>query len=98
MEKCFKLLIANDNSEESNLISEKLTSDKNLYAVDVTSNGKEAIDLILSNEYDLVVVDLVLSEIDGFEVIEKIKETNLKTKMQILFLNKQTNNLQCLLK
>lgn len=98
MEKCFKLLIANDNSEESNLISEKLTSDKNLYAVDVTSNGKEAIDLILSNEYDLVVVDLVLSEIDGFEVIEKIKETNLKTKIIVMsalssetFVNKSIN-------
>ena len=70
MERCLILLIANDNTEESNLISEKLTNDKNLYAIDKTSSGKEAIDLILSKEYDLVVIDLVLTEIDGFEVIE----------------------------
>ena len=98
MEKCFKLLIANDNNDESNLISEKLTNDKNLYAIDKTSSGKEAIDLILSKEYDLAVIDLVLTEIDGFEVIEKIKENNLKTKIIVLsalssetFVNKSIN-------
>ena len=98
MERCLNLLIANDNTEESNLISEKLTNDKNLYAIDKTSSGKEAIDLILSKEYDLVVIDLVLTEIDGFEVIEKIKENNLKTKIIVLsalssetFINKAIN-------
>ncbi len=98
MEKCFNLLIANDNAEESNLISEKLTNDKNLYAIDKTSSGKEAIDLILSKVYDLAVIDLVLTEIDGFEVIEKIKETTTKTKIVVIsalssdtFVNKAIN-------
>ena len=98
MEKCFNLLIANDNTEEPNLISEKLTNDKNLYAIDRTSSGKEAIDLISSKEYDIAVVDLVLSEIDGFEVIEKIKELSLKTKIIVVsalssdtFVNKAIN-------
>ena len=98
MEKCFNLLIANDNAEESNLISEKLTNDKNLYAVDKTSNGKDAISLISSKVYDLAVIDLVLPEIDGFEVIEKLKEISAKTKIVVIsalssdtFVNKAIN-------
>ena len=84
MEKYLNLLIANDNAEESDLILEKLTNEKNLYAIDKTVSGKEAISFISSKEYDIAIINLVLTEIDGFEVIEKIKETNAKTKIIVL--------------
>lgn len=98
MEKCLNLLIANDNNEESNLISEKLTNDENLYAIDKTISGKEAIEFVRAKEYDLAIVDLVLTETDGFEVIETIKQTSSKTKIIVLsalssetFMNKAIN-------
>lgn len=84
MERCLNLLIANDNLDESQVISEKLTTDKNLCTVDKTSNGREAIELIKTKSYDIAIVDLVLAEIDGFEVIEAIKQTDSKTKIIVL--------------
>lgn len=98
MERCLNLLIANDNADESNLISEKLTNDKILYSIDKTTNGKEALGFINQKEYDVAIVDLVLAEVDGFEVIETIKNVRPKTKIIVLsalssetFVNKAIN-------
>lgn len=98
MERCLNLLIANDNTEEFNLISEKLTNDKILFSIDRTTRGKEAIDFVNSKEYDIAIIDLVLSEIDGFEVIEQIKTNSQKTKIIVIsalssetFINKAIN-------
>ena len=67
MEKEFSLLLANDNAEESNFISEKFTNDSAIKNFSIVSSGKDAEELILNNDYDLVILDLVLQEIDGFE-------------------------------
>lgn len=42
-------------------------------AVDVSSSGKGAIEMILRNNYDRVVCDLMLQDITGFDVIEEAK-------------------------
>ncbi len=84
MERCLNLLIANDNLQETDLISEKLTHDKNSYSIDRTTSGKEAIEFVNSKHYDIVILDLVLSEADGFEVMESIKEHNAKTKIIVI--------------
>lgn len=84
MERNINVLIANENAEEINDISEKLTNEKFLSTIEKTSNGKEAFDLISSKSFDLLIVDLVLPEIDGFEVIEKAKQTNKDMKIVVL--------------
>lgn len=98
MEKSFNLLIANDNAEESQLISEKLTNDSESYIIENTRSGKDAVELVKSKEYDIVIVDLVLEGSDGFEVIEAIKHAEYKTKIIVItslcsetFINKAIN-------
>lgn len=77
------MLIANENEEEIALISEKLTNDK-IEKIDTTTSGRKALELIENNKYGLVVLDLVLEEIDGFEVIEKLKTVSKDTKIIVL--------------
>ena len=84
MEKVFNLLLANDNTDESNLISDKFTNDECISKIDIISNGKDAASLIEQNDYDLVILDLVLQEIDGFELIETIKNKNPSTKIIVM--------------
>ena len=84
MERNLKLLIANENAEENNLISEKLTNEKNYIQADFTTSGREAIELFDKNNYDAVIVDLVLLELDGFEVIEYIKSKNIQSKVIVI--------------
>ena len=98
MESCKKILVANENNEESERILEKLSTNENLFEVNIASSGKSAIDLIKANTYDLLIVDLVLPEIDGFEVIEIAKEINRKMSIIVvsalssdIFVKKATN-------
>ncbi len=98
MERSLNLLIANDNHEESNSISEKLTKENSLCLVDIADSGDAAIELIKSKEYSVAIIDLVLSKVDGFEVMEKIKSTYPKTKIIVMsalssdvFINKAMN-------
>ncbi len=44
------------------------------YAVDVSSNGKKAIENLQQNNYDLVITDILMPEIDGMELIRNIRK------------------------
>ncbi len=50
------------------------------------SSGKEAINLILSNDYDRILCDLMLKDITGFEVIEESKKKYTTEKIQDKFI------------
>lgn len=82
MERNISILIANENNEETNEILNCLTNEKT--SIDVAATGKDAVEKVLSNNYDLVVVDLVLPQVDGFEVIENVKNKNKSTKVIVL--------------
>lgn len=84
MEKSTKILIANENLEELRALTEKLTEEKIDSEVVMVSNGKEAIAKLEESQYDVLVCDLLLPGADGFAVIEKAKEVNIKTKVIVL--------------
>ena len=84
MERNINVLIANENNEEIVQISEKLTNENLLSTIDKTSNGKEALEKLNAKNYDLLIVDLVLPQVDGFEVIERAKQINKNIKIVVL--------------
>ena len=84
MKNCKKILIANENLEETQRILEKLTTDNNELDVQTANNGKQAIEKAKQENYDLLIVDLVLPEMDGFEVIEMAKEYNKDIKVIVI--------------
>lgn len=72
-----KILIVED--EESLLKLESILLTSKGYDVRGVSNGQEALEAIEEEKPDLVLLDIMLSEIDGFEVCQRIKE-NPKTR------------------
>ncbi len=67
-----KILIVED--EESLLKLESILLTSKGYDVRGVTNGKEALDAIAEEKPDLVLLDIMLPEIDGFEVCQTIKE------------------------
>ena len=84
MKNCKKILIANENLEETQRILEKLTADNASFEVQFTNDGNKAIENIKNNDYDLLILDLVLPQVDGFEVIEIAKEVNKNLKVIVI--------------
>lgn len=66
-----KILIVEDEKPISNLIH--LSLKKAGYGCDCAFDGREAADLLEQTSYDLVLLDVMLPEIDGFELLEYIR-------------------------
>jgi len=43
------------------------------YAVDVAPDGRTAIDLIHQTDYDLLILDMMLPDMDGLKILEKVQ-------------------------
>jgi CheY-like chemotaxis protein len=44
------------------------------FAVSFALSGKQALEMVLSDPYDLILLDVMMPEMDGFEVCERLKE------------------------
>jgi len=54
------------------------------YEVDLALTGRDALDTFWASDYDLVVADLRLPDIDGMKVVEEVKEKRPDTKVVII--------------
>ncbi len=79
MENTTKILLCDENEEERREISEKLTK-SGLVFVDEAKNGEEALAKMTKNRYDVAVVDLWMSGIDGIGIIRSIDSSGAKEK------------------
>ena len=68
-----KVLIVEDEKAISNLILINLKAEG--YSCTCAYDGKEAADQIEKNNYDLILLDIMLPEIDGYELLEYIRPT-----------------------
>ncbi|HSP35524.1 MAG TPA: response regulator [Thermoanaerobaculia bacterium] len=66
-----RVLVVDDNSDVRNILTSVLQ--KRGLDVHAAGDGKEALDLLGENAYGVIVLDLVLPEIDGFEVLRYIQ-------------------------
>ena len=77
-----RLLVVEDESDLATALGKELTRDG--YAVDLAEDGEEALFLIEINNYDLVVLDLNLPELDGLEVLARLRADHPLAKVLIL--------------
>lgn len=66
------LLVAEDDQFYANLYRTKL--EKEGFGVVVASNGRETLELLRKSNPNLIILDLVMPEMDGFEVLKKLRE------------------------
>jgi PAS domain S-box-containing protein len=67
----FKILLAEDNLINQKLIRALL--EKQGYTVTIVNNGREALELLGREQFDLLLVDLQMPEVDGYEVTKSIR-------------------------
>jgi DNA-binding response OmpR family regulator len=69
-----KILVIEDEVSIAEL--EKDYLEINGFSVDIENNGKNALEKALSKKYNLIVLDLMLPEIDGFEILKAIRKVS----------------------
>jgi len=74
-----RILIVDDEKPLANALDLKLTHEG--FITKTVYNGTDAIDALKSETFDLVLLDLVMPQEDGFKVLESAKSLNLKTQI-----------------
>lgn len=67
-----KLLIADDNREFSDILKEYLEGQADFEVVGIARDGIEALRVITSREPDVLILDIIMPNLDGIGVMEKI--------------------------
>ncbi len=75
MEK-YKLLVVDDEPSIRELLNEFLEGEG--YLVKVAANGREALELVRNEDFHLVISDIRMPEIGGFELVTEVKNHNQK--------------------
>jgi DNA-binding response OmpR family regulator len=77
-----RVLVVEDDPEISRFIVRGLTEERHL--VDLVADGASAIDMVAAEEYDAVVLDLMLPGVDGFEVCRRMRARGADTPVIIV--------------
>jgi two-component system, OmpR family, alkaline phosphatase synthesis response regulator PhoP len=77
-----KILVVDDEKDILELIEYNLT--KNGYRVKTVTSGEDALELIKENDYDLIILDLMLPGVDGFDICKIIKADKQKFNIPII--------------
>ena len=66
-----KILVVEDEKDLNRVITKHLK--KNNYSVDSCFDGEQALDYVLYGEYDLIITDIMMPKIDGYELIKQLR-------------------------
>ncbi len=77
-----RVLVVEDDPEISRFIVRGLTEERHL--VDLVADGLSAVDMATAEEYDAVVLDLMLPGLDGFEVCRQLRAKGVDTPVIVV--------------
>jgi DNA-binding response OmpR family regulator len=84
-----KILIVDDNPKNLQILGNILHEEN--YEVEFAINGETALEWIEKTDFDLILLDIMMPELDGFEVCERMKNNPEKREIPIIFLTAKTD-------
>lgn len=83
------ILVVEDEEPIRRLIRAAL--DPSAYSVTETGTGEEALQLLARQRYDLLILDLMLDGISGWDVLNEIRARGLRSNLRIIILTAQSS-------
>ena len=86
----FKILLVEDDDALRFIVKDNL--EQRNYQVSVAENGEVALNLFQEQKFDLILLDIMLPKIDGFQVAQKIRKTDEQTPIIFLTARSMTED------
>lgn len=80
----YRILIVDDDELIIESFERFFQEYENIFDIDKTSDSKEALRLIEQRNYDLVITDIVMPEVDGIQVLRKVKEVQPESEVILI--------------
>jgi two-component system response regulator (stage 0 sporulation protein A) len=87
LEKKIQIVIADDNKEFIDILSEYLSSQNDIEVVGTAKDGNEAFELIIEKMPDIAILDIIMPHLDGLGVLEKLRSMTLKKRPLFIILS-----------
>jgi DNA-binding response OmpR family regulator len=82
MKTQMRLLVVEDEEKLAQLVKRALVAER--FSVDVAHDGREGLELATSFDYDLLILDLLLPQMDGGEILRRVRRGNPRVPVLIL--------------
>jgi sigma-B regulation protein RsbU (phosphoserine phosphatase) len=79
------LLVVDDNELNRDMLSRRLR--KEGHRVDVAEDGKRALEMVRGEGFDLVLLDIMMPEMDGFQVLEALKGDSALNRIPVVMIS-----------
>lgn len=86
-DKKIKILIVDDNREFCEIIGEYLSGEKDIEVVGFASDGFRALDMIAEEKPDIVILDIIMPQLDGLGVLERLNSMQVEKMPNVIILS-----------
>ncbi len=83
-----RVLVVDDVPANCRVLMESLRSD---YDVDIATSGKQALEMVIVNQPDLILLDIMMPEMDGYEVCSRLKQDVTLQDIPVIFFTAKNN-------
>ena len=87
MKKKISVLIADDNQEFIMTLVNHLGKEEDMEIIAIAKDGKEACDMIVNTEPDIVLLDVIMPYLDGLGVLEEMASKEMKKRPIFIMLS-----------
>lgn len=82
-DRSYSILLVEDNDDMREFLSEQLSQN---FVIDSCSNGQEALEKLVEHSYDLIVTDIMMPVMDGYELCRQVKNDINRSHIPVVFL------------
>jgi CheY-like chemotaxis protein/signal transduction histidine kinase/class 3 adenylate cyclase len=80
-----QILVVDDNAMNRDLLARQLT--RQGYAVSTAANGREALEALRSRDFDLILLDVLMPEMDGIEVLDRMRREEALAETPVIMIS-----------
>jgi len=84
-ERAGRILVVDDNESNRDMLSRRLR--RNGYEVEVATDGRRALESVQHGDFDLVLLDIMMPEMNGYEVLERLKSDDALRHVPVLMIS-----------
>lgn len=92
MDNKSRILVVDDEERIRRLI--RMYLEREDFLIEEAENGKDALDLALTNDYDLILLDIMMPEMDGIEVCEALRKEKTTPVIMLTAKGEEANRVQ----